>query len=362
MASRNGEAGLAGWPAATGERLRQGWPYLVAAGLVTALTLAVFWYAGHAFLLLGAGILVAVLLGAASDGIASLTGLSRRLGLAIACLAILGALVGIGLTAAPGIASQVRDLSGQLEQTWDRLHQFLDSFAWGRKALEQAQSGAGGGGGAPSGLQQAAQSAFAAASATIGGVGNLVIILIVGVYLAVEPGLYLRGIVKLFPLPRRPRIAEVLDEVAHTLRAWLTGQLIAMAVIAVVSGVGLWLLGIPFALLLALIAGLTNFIPNIGPLIGLTPALLVAFGVSPWHPLYVFLLYCLVQSIESYLLTPRIQRRAVDLPEVVTIMAQVVLGLLGGVLGLLLATPMAAAGLVLVRRLYLEDVLGDREA
>ena len=117
--------------------------------------------------------------------------------------------------------------------------------------------------------------------------------------------------------------------------------------------------GIPFAAVLGVLAGLLDFIPNIGPLLGLVPALLVAFGVDGAKVVYVLLLYLGIQTLEGYILTPMIQRRAVDLPPALTIAAQVAMGLLGGGLGLLLAVPLAAVLLVAVRMAYVEDVLGE---
>jgi predicted PurR-regulated permease PerM len=206
-----------------------------------------------------------------------------------------------------------------------------------------------------------AQQALSFASAAVGGLTNLLIVLIVGLYLAVEPGVYLRGFLRLVPPRRRPRTREILLAVAHALRQWLLGQLLAMAVIGLASGLGLWLLGVPYAAVLGLVAALFAFVPNIGPILGLIPALLVAAGVSAWHPAYVLALYAAIQTLESYLLTPVIQRRAVDLPPGLLIVVQVAMGLAAGVLGLLLATPLAAAAMVVVRMAYVEDVLGDRE-
>lgn len=132
-----------------------------------------------------------------------------------------------------------------------------------------------------------------------------------------------------------------------------------MLMISVVSYLGLLLLDIPLALMLATLAGILTFIPNIGPVISAIPAILLAFTQSPMTALYVFLLYVVIQTIESYLITPLIQQRAVSLPPVLTLSSQVVLGSTLGLLGLILATPLTAAALVLVKLIYVENVLGD---
>jgi predicted PurR-regulated permease PerM len=133
-----------------------------------------------------------------------------------------------------------------------------------------------------------------------------------------------------------------------------------MAVVGVATTAGLWLLGVPFALALGVVAFVLDFVPYIGPILSAVPAILVAMTLGPMEALYVGLLYFGVQSLESYLLTPLVQQRAVQLPPALTILSQVLLGLLLGGFGLALATPLTAVGVVLVRELYVEDVLEDR--
>jgi predicted PurR-regulated permease PerM len=127
----------------------------------------------------------------------------------------------------------------------------------------------------------------------------------------------------------------------------------------VLTGLGLWLVGIPLAWTLGLIAGLLDFVPNIGPLIGFLPAFLLAMAMGPTKALWVAVVYVLVQTIEGYLVTPLVQKRAVDLPPALTITGQLLMGVLAGPLGVLLATPLLAVGMVLVKILYVEETLGD---
>jgi predicted PurR-regulated permease PerM len=122
------------------------------------------------------------------------------------------------------------------------------------------------------------------------------------------------------------------------------------------------LLGVPLALMLALVAGLLNFVPYIGAILGAVPALMVAFGQSPMQVVWVALLFAAIQSVEGYLLVPYIQQRTVRLPPALTIFSQTVFGTLFGLLGLLLAPALAAAVLVAVRSLYIHDVLEDRSS
>jgi predicted PurR-regulated permease PerM len=129
-----------------------------------------------------------------------------------------------------------------------------------------------------------------------------------------------------------------------------------MAINGTLTALGLWLLGVPLALTLGLLAALLNFIPNIGPIIAGVPAVLLALMHSPMQALYVVGLYLVLQSVDGYLLTPLVDRCTVSVPPALTLAAQM---LLGG-LGLALASPLTAAAIVLVQKLYIEDTLGDR--
>jgi predicted PurR-regulated permease PerM len=203
-------------------------------------------------------------------------------------------------------------------------------------------------------------------SSTFGVIGNLAVVLGVGLFFAINPRLYSQGVVKLMPLGYRERANRILSDVGTQLEWWFVGQLCSMLSIAVLTYIGLTILGIPMAVTLAILAGLLNFIPNFGPLIAAAPAVLIAFApegdqtmLNPARAGWVILLYIVIQVLEGWVITPFFQQRAVELPPALIIVAQVVLALLLGPLGLILATPILAATLVVVRKVYVEDVLGD---
>jgi predicted PurR-regulated permease PerM len=148
-----------------------------------------------------------------------------------------------------------------------------------------------------------------------------------------------------------------MGELGNTLQLWFLGQFADMAVVTVLTGAGLSVLGVPLSLTLALIAGLFNFVPYIGALAGAVPALAVAVGQSPQTAIYVAILFAVVQTLEGNIIGPLIQKRTVDLPPALTIMSQTVLGTLFGVMGLILATPLTAAAMTAVRMVYVETVL-----
>lgn len=190
---------------------------------------------------------------------------------------------------------------------------------------------------------------------------NIVVIFFLGIYTAATPAIYRRGLVKLVPPAHRERASEVLSDLRVTLWRWILGRLFSMSVIGVATAIGLWLMGVPLPITMGVIAALLTFVPNIGPVLSVIPPLLLALPQGMMLGVYVVLFYLVLQLVESYLLTPLVQRYEVSLPPALTISVQLLMGVLAGILGLALATPLAAATTVLVKDLYIHDVLQDSE-
>jgi len=186
-------------------------------------------------------------------------------------------------------------------------------------------------------------------STTFGAVANVLIVIAVGAYLAVDPQLYIGGFARLFPRRLRTQVPDVMNALGTTLGWWLASKAISMAVIGVLTGIGLWLLDIPMPATLGLVTALLTFIPNIGPLLSVIPAALLALLQGPLAMVYVLLLYAGVQFVETYLVTPKVQQDMVAIPPAVTLVAQLLAGVLAGGLGLVLAAPLAAGALRLAR-------------
>jgi predicted PurR-regulated permease PerM len=201
-----------------------------------------------------------------------------------------------------------------------------------------------------------------ALGATAGGIGTFLLILFAGVYLAADPMLYRNGALRLIPPVRRRQVGRALDDAGHALRKWLVAQIIVMVAVGLMCGVGLALLDVPLSLSLGLLAGLLEFIPVVGPILSAVPAVLLAFATGPQTALYVVMLYVAVQQIESNILTPVIQRWAVELPPVIALLSIVACGLLFGVMGVIFATPMAVVIMAMVQHLYVEDTLENGRA
>jgi predicted PurR-regulated permease PerM len=191
-------------------------------------------------------------------------------------------------------------------------------------------------------------------------IGGILVILFLALYLAAEADLYAGGLLRLVPPARRARAALVMHETATAIWYWMLGRLFSMTVLGLVTTLGLWLLGVPLPVALGFLAGIMIFVPYIGSIASAIPAVVIAAAISLSLAVYVIVLYVGVHLVEGYILVPLVQRRAVHLPPALTLSAQVVLGVLAGIIGLLFATPLVAAGLVLVRMIYVEGILGDR--
>lgn len=196
-------------------------------------------------------------------------------------------------------------------------------------------------------------------SSFFGGLADLYIIVFLGLFMMIQPDLYKNGIIILFPKSKRKRAEEVLLTLGYTLKRWLLGKIFSMLVVGVLTFIGLTILGIPLALTLGIFAAVVTFIPNFGPIISLVPTLLIAMAMGTDQIIYVIILYMLIQAIESNVITPVIQSKMISFPLAMILIAQVILGIFTGALGLMLAVPVIAIVMVLIKMVYIEDILGD---
>ncbi|MBA2321253.1 MAG: AI-2E family transporter [Deltaproteobacteria bacterium] len=307
-------------------------------------------------LLLGfAGVLLALLLDGLASQVARHTPLGRKTSLAVVCVALLFLAGAVGWVVAPRVAHQVDELARALPPAARTASAGLSQYGWGRALLDEIPELA-----SNLGTRKTISQATGALSAVIGVFGSFVVFLVVGLFVAVEPGLYRDGAVRLVPMQHRARAREVLGRVATTLRYWLLGNLVSMTFVGVGIGIGLLALGMPLVLTLALLAALLTLVPNFGPILAAIPAVLLGWTASTNTGLSVAGLYLAIQMVESNVVTPLVQKRTVSLPPALTILAQVGMGMIGGGLGIIVAAPLTAVALVLVRSLYVEDILGDR--
>lgn len=324
------------------------------AWIVGAVVLAVVLF--DVLLLAFAGVLFAVFLRTLSGALSSRAGISSGKALVIVLVALTVATALAAWKAAPDVAHEADELIADAPGLVDDATASLESYAWGRWLVAQAD-------GAADWLTEpgTVRRAASVVGSALGLVGTGFVILLVGLFIAIEPRPYRHGLLRLVPVERRKKANEILDDVGRVLRGWLLGQLAAMAVIFVVTWVGLTLLGVPIALTLALLAAAMTFVPNFGPVLAAIPAVLLGLEQGTTTALAVAGLYVGSQLIETYVLTPLIQRKAVSLPPAITLLAQVAMGLTAGGIGLLLATPLTAAILTVARALT-PPVVDDEQA
>ena len=187
---------------------------------------------------------------------------------------------------------------------------------------------------------------------------TLGLILVIGIYFVIDPETYKKGVALLFTKERAERVYEALETSGNALWNWLSGQFIAMAFVGITVTIGLMIIGVPLALILGVIAAMFEFIPIIGPWAGAVPGILLALSVDGKTALLMVILYLLVQQLESNVVTPLIQQHMVYIPPAIVILSVVAFGLLFGVAGVILATPLAVIAMVLIGMFYVQDVLG----
>ena len=302
-----------------------------------------------------AGILLAVFLAGVSQELTEDVHLPRPLALLLTLGGLLGFFVGLWALAGPDISAQVNALAALLPDATERLAQrartSAQQYEWVRQFVD------------PSQFLPPVSSVIGRVTNVFRGTLNVLvnafIIVFIGIYGAAAPGPYIDGVVRLVPPSHRPRAREILHAIGRALRWWLTGRFIMMMIVGLLTIIGLQWAGIPSPVALGLVAALSSFVPYLGPIISVLPALLVASVLGMTKVLYVLIVYGTVQLLESYLITPLVQQQAVHIPPAAVITAQFIGGIGGGAVGVLLATPLTVVLIVLVQTLYVEDVLGD---
>lgn len=328
-------------------------PWLAAMTLIAV----VFWFASQVILLLFAAVLFAVFLRALTAWTARHLRLSEGWSLATVILLLAAGCIGVAWLLAPQIARQVDQFVDVFPQTYERFTAVLRRYDWGAWLLNRTSQGVAENSGVLSSGVGLVGGAF---SLTIETIVNFALIVIIGLYLAAEARMYRRGFLALVPPERRARAEEVIDAGGEALRGWLLGKILSMTLLGVLSFIGLVLLDVRLALTMAVLTALLAFIPNLGAILSVIPPVLLALADDPWKALYVLILYIVLQNVEGMFLTPMIQRRTASLPPALLIITQLFMAAFFGSFGLLLAAPLGALGIVLVKMLYLEDQLGEQ--
>ena len=325
---------------------------LITISLVFSVLLII--YAFQIILLIFAGCLLAVFLTGLSGYIRKYIKLPEQLSLILVIILIIFLIGSCSWFFGTEIGAQINKLGSSLGDAYNAFVSQIQQTNWGSQLLKQATSGVSDSSGFK--LLSKITDIF---TTTIGSLFDGFVIVFLGLFLAFEHRMYTRGIRSVFPEKLRGKVTELLSHVGQVLRWWMFGQFMYMLAIGVLSTIGLWIMGVPMALSLGILAMLLSFIPYLGTILSALPAMLIALSISNHLALYVLVLYVVIHMIDAYLLAPLIQLEAISLPPALTIAAQILMAYLAGGLGLLLATPLTAVIIVLIQILYIRNVLGE---
>lgn len=326
----------------------------LAIALIVIAVALLLWTLRGLFILVFGAVLVAVILGLIARPLRERGRMPPPLAL-LCAVVVVAALIGAAAWMfGAEVMRQAEALRALIPAAWAASVARLDGFGLG-EPLRQWTASLGAGGGVIGHIGAIARSIGS-------GIADALLVIVGGIYLAAQPDLYRTGLLKLVPARGRELAADALDASGRALHLWLLGRLVSMAAVAVLTWLGLTLIGVPSALTLALLAGLLEFVPFIGPIVAAVPAVLLAFAAGPDKALWTGLLFVAIQQLEGNVLEPLVQQRAVDLPPALLLFAVVAGGLVFGVAGILFAAPLTVVLYVLVKRLYVREALHTRTA
>jgi predicted PurR-regulated permease PerM len=289
-------------------------------------------------------------------------GVSRAVAAPLTLLAFIGLLVGMGMLVWPTLSAQFDVIREQLPAAIDRLQNWfstqgralLGSFGSTGQAMQEQMSSR-----VTQDLSSMVGGALPLLNTALGAITGLVLIVVAGMFIAIAPRTYMRGLIVLIPRSHRRRMGEVLPKTGVAMVQWMKGTALGMIIVGAMSAIGLLIIGVPAALALGIIAGLLEFIPYVGPTLSFVPAIVVALAVSPEKAIWVVVLYCIIQGLESNVIMPLLMKQMVELPPALTLLFQAMMATLFGFLGLLLAVPLLASVKILVQELYVEGVADE---
>jgi predicted PurR-regulated permease PerM len=353
-------------------------------GVVLFATLLLFaWTFAATLFLIFAGMLLGVALNAMSNLLGRIINLPHALRLAIVCLLLAGLLSGIVVLGGNTIAKQATVLSNTIKSQLGNVKTFLEEHGVDTSYLDftsatQAGTAEGASAATTPGASPAHNFPSAGTLASGGGalvsqtlkvllgtvsvVGNFFIVLFLGLAFAAQPGIYRTGLLFMAPAKHRARATVIVDRIGDTLERWLIAQIITMAAVFLVTWIGLSIIGIDSSFILGIQAGLLAFIPTVGAILAGLIVVLASLASGWIAALSAFILFLGVHAMESYVLTPIIQRQALDIPPATLFAFQILLGVVFGIWGLALALPLMAIAKVMIDHFKTEDVAPEPTA
>jgi predicted PurR-regulated permease PerM len=322
--------------------------------LVAALAFFV-WFTGDILLLVSAGLLLAVGLDGLASSVKNRTPLSHGWALLVVMILVAAFVAIIGMTIVPQFLAQLDQLWERLVGFAERAQETLSRYEWAQQLMQDSEEQ----GGAAEAASAIARQAASAMLAILGVASSLIILLAIAIFAAANPGLYRRGVLALLPAGRRARVEEALAATGHALRWWFLAQIVSMIVLGVTVAIGLMIIGVDVWLSLGVLTGLLTFIPFLGPIIAGIPIVIVGFSEDLQTGIIVLVFFLVAQNLEGTFLGPLIQHRVNNLAPVLLISVQVLMSTLFGLMGLIMAAPLTVVAMVMVKKLYVEDVLGE---
>ncbi len=321
--------------------------------LLTAGLLLIAFLLGEVLLLVFAAVVLAVGLDGLSRAISRQLAVSRNWALLGVTLAIFTSLISVVGLSAGRLALQLQEVGAAVVDFAGLGYAWLTDIG----VLPESEDGNGGLAGS---LRDMSGQALGWGLSAVGAITSLIILAVLTGFLAANPQLYRGGAVRLVPPGKREMVQDTLSALANALRWWFLGQLVSMTILGVTVGLGLFLLDVDLWLGIAVLTALLTFIPFIGPLIAGVPVIAVGFAAGMQTGWIVLVGYVLIQNIEGSLIGPMIQQRAVNLAPALLIAVQVLLSLVFGAMGLILAAPLTIVAMVAVQKLWVEHTLGER--
>jgi predicted PurR-regulated permease PerM len=328
-----------------------------------AALLAFTWHFAATLFLIFSGVLLGVALNAMSNLLGRVVRLPHALRLTVVCLMVAGMLSGILFLGGTTIAQQTTALSNTLKSQLVNVKGFLERngidtsyFDFGSLPSDDAAPAAA----APTPHTLPSAGTIAASGGAIfsqslklilgtaSAVGNFFIVLFLGIAFATQPGVYRDGLLFIAPARHRARAVAIVDRIGETLERWLIAQIITMVAVFLVTWIGLSIIGIQSSFILGIQAGLLAFIPTVGAILGGLIVVLASLASGWVAALSAFILFLGVHALESYVLTPLIQRQALDIPPATLFAFQILLGVVFGIWGLALALPLMAIAKVMI--------------
>ncbi len=308
----------------------------------------------HLLLLLFISILIAIFLDGTANYLHKKINLAHSWGIFIVIVFIVGLITLSGYLLGPPINNQMSKLAESIPKSINNIESSLRESKVGRFILT----------GLPDFSGKDSEKTFdlfkGAFSSVLGGIVDAILVLVLGIYLGVKPSLYIDNLVLLLPQKRRERAHEIIGKMGHALRFWLLGRFIVMISMSILTVVGLYVIGMPLPFALGIITGVLAFVPYLGAFVAFVPVFLVALSESSTMVIYASITYLVLHNIEGYVLTPIIQDHVIAIPPALLIILQIMMYILFGPLGVLVATPLGVVIVVLVQTTYIENILEDR--